>query len=82
VVEFCDKNTHNTEAPNRQNKMCNHKSTWEVIMESDDFRNSSVVNASAPPSETTFTLLQNGDRAVILVLDVSGSMSMVRICIL
>ncbi|KFR03734.1 Epithelial chloride channel protein, partial [Opisthocomus hoazin] len=76
VVEFCDKNTHNTEAPNRQNKMCNHKSTWEVIMESDDFRNSSVVNASAPPSETTFTLLQNGDRAVILVLDVSGSMSM------
>ncbi|XP_064311520.1 calcium-activated chloride channel regulator 1-like [Phalacrocorax carbo] len=76
VVQFCDKNTHNSEAPNMQNKICNHKSTWEVIMESDDFRNSAVVNASAPPSETTFRLLQTQDRAVALVLDVSGSMSM------
>ncbi|XP_009466509.1 PREDICTED: calcium-activated chloride channel regulator 4 [Nipponia nippon] len=76
VVEFCDKNTHNSEAPNMQNKICNHKSTWEVIMESDDFRNSAVVNASAPPSETTFRLLQAQDRAVALVLDVSGSMLM------
>ncbi|NWQ97271.1 CLCA1 regulator, partial [Burhinus bistriatus] len=76
VVEFCDKNTHNSEAPNMQNKICNYKSTWEVIMESDDFRNSAVINASAPPSETTFTLLQTQDRAVALVLDVSGSMSM------
>ncbi|XP_054689833.1 calcium-activated chloride channel regulator 1-like isoform X2 [Grus americana] len=76
VVEFCDKNTHNSEAPNMQNKICNHKSTWEVIMESDDFHNSAVVNASAPPSETNFRLLQTQDRAVALVLDVSGSMSM------
>ncbi|NXC77078.1 CLCA1 regulator, partial [Anhinga anhinga] len=75
-VQFCDKNTHNSEAPNMQNKMCNHKSIWEVIMESDDFRNSALVNASAPPSETTFRLLQTQDRAVVLVLDVSGSMSM------
>ncbi|NWX42561.1 CLCA1 regulator, partial [Steatornis caripensis] len=76
VVEFCDKNTHNSEAPNMQNKICNHKSTWEVIMESDDFRNSAVVNASAPPSETIFRLLQTHDRALVLVLDVSGSMRM------
>ncbi|NXL26743.1 CLCA1 regulator, partial [Glaucidium brasilianum] len=75
-VEFCDKNTHNSKAPNMQNKICNHKSTWEVIMESDDFYNSAVVNTSAPPSETTFRLLQTQDRAVTLVLDVSGSMSM------
>ncbi|NWH52278.1 CLCA1 regulator, partial [Fregata magnificens] len=75
-VEFCDKTTHNSEAPNMQNKICNHKSTWEVIMESDDFRNSAVVNASAPPSETTFRLLQTQDRAVVLVLDVSMSMLM------
>ncbi|NXW48342.1 CLCA1 regulator, partial [Nyctiprogne leucopyga] len=76
VVEFCDENTHNSEAPNMQNKMCNHKSTWEVIMESDDFYNLSVLNASTPPSETTFTLLQTQDRVVTLVLDVSGSMLM------
>ncbi|NXV81497.1 CLCA1 regulator, partial [Atlantisia rogersi] len=76
VTEFCDKNTHNIEAPNMQNRICNHKSTWEVIMESDDFRNSAVVNASVPPSETTFRSLQAQDRAVALVLDVSGSMAM------
>ncbi|KAM6262295.1 calcium-activated chloride channel regulator 1-like [Porphyrio hochstetteri] len=74
ATEFCDKNTHNIEAPNMQNRICNHKSTWEVIMESDDFRNSAVVNASVPPSETTFMLLQAQDRAVALVLDVSTSM--------
>ncbi|KAM6415078.1 calcium-activated chloride channel regulator 1-like [Rhynochetos jubatus] len=74
VVEFCDKDTHNSEAPNMQNKICDHKSTWEVIMESEDFRNSAVMNVSVPP-ETTFRLLQAQDRAVTLVLDVSGSMS-------
>lgn len=82
MVEFCDKNTHNSEAPNMQNKMCNYKSTWEIIMESDDFRNSSVVNSLVPPFETTFELLQTQDRAVSLVLDVSGSMNTVRINIL
>ncbi|XP_009984004.1 PREDICTED: epithelial chloride channel protein-like [Tauraco erythrolophus] len=76
VIEFCDTSTHNSEAPNMQNRICNHKSTWEVITESDDFCNSAVVNASVPPSETTFTLMQTQDRAVALVLDVSGSMSM------
>uniref|UniRef100_A0A8B9SPL5 Chloride channel accessory 1 n=1 Tax=Anas platyrhynchos TaxID=8839 RepID=A0A8B9SPL5_ANAPL len=75
VVAFCDNNSHNGEAPNMQNKMCNYKSTWEVIMESEDFINSSVVNGSAPPFETTFSLLQTQDRAVSLVLDVSGSMT-------
>ncbi|KAM9186556.1 calcium-activated chloride channel regulator 4 [Mergus octosetaceus] len=75
VVAFCDNNSHNSEAPNMQNKMCNYKSTWEVIMESEDFISSSVVNGSAPPFETTFSLLQTQDRAVSLVLDVSGSMA-------
>ncbi|OXB63284.1 hypothetical protein ASZ78_013734 [Callipepla squamata] len=74
VVEFCDKDTHNYEAPNMQNKICNYKSTWETIMESDDFRNSSIVNSLKPPFETTFQILQTQDRAVSLVLDVSGSM--------
>ncbi|XP_015725905.1 calcium-activated chloride channel regulator 1-like [Coturnix japonica] len=76
VVEFCDNSTHNAEAPNMQNKMCNYKSTWEVIMESNDYHNSSVINSLAPPFETTFQLLQTQDRAVSLVLDVSGSMDL------
>ncbi|XP_062436932.1 calcium-activated chloride channel regulator 1-like [Rhea pennata] len=76
VVGFCDKNTHNAEAPNMQNKICNYKSTWEVIMESDDFQNSSVINSPRPPVEPTFKLLQTQDRALCLVLDISGSMTL------
>ncbi|XP_067845973.1 calcium-activated chloride channel regulator 1-like isoform X1 [Heptranchias perlo] len=72
VVEFCDDKTHNPEAPNMQNKMCNLRSTWDVISKSEDFRNNSLPhNGSLVP---TFTLLQAKDRVLCLVLDVSGSM--------
>ncbi|XP_034635972.1 calcium-activated chloride channel regulator 1-like [Trachemys scripta elegans] len=74
VVEFCDQSTHNEKATNLQNKMCNYKSTWEVIMNSTDFSNTSAINSSSPPFETSFSLLQTKDRVVCLVLDVSGSM--------
>ncbi|KAH1166319.1 hypothetical protein KIL84_015491, partial [Mauremys mutica] len=77
VVEFCDQSTHNEKATNMQNKMCNYKSTWEVIMNSPDFSNSSPINSASPPFETSFSLLQTKDRVVCLVLDVSGSMDWV-----
>ncbi|XP_039342083.1 calcium-activated chloride channel regulator 1-like isoform X2 [Mauremys reevesii] len=75
VVEFCDQSTHNGKATNMQNKMCDHKSTWEVIMNSTDFSNTSPINSTSPPFETSFSLLQTKDRVVCLVLDVSGSMA-------
>ncbi|XP_059504093.1 calcium-activated chloride channel regulator 1-like [Stegostoma tigrinum] len=72
VTKFCDDRTHNPEAPNMQNKMCNSRSTWDVISKSQDFRNNrSPYSGSVTP---TFTLLQAKDRVVCLVLDVSGSM--------
>uniref|UniRef100_A0A8C0G781 VWFA domain-containing protein n=1 Tax=Chelonoidis abingdonii TaxID=106734 RepID=A0A8C0G781_CHEAB len=75
VVEFCDQSTHNEKATNMQNKICNYKSTWEVIMNSSDFSNTSPINSTSPPFETSFSLLQTKDRVVCLVLDVSGSMA-------
>ncbi|KAM7162904.1 calcium-activated chloride channel regulator 1-like [Macrochelys suwanniensis] len=75
VVEFCDQSTHNEKATNMQNKMCNYHSTWEVIMNSPDFSNTSPINSTNPPNETSFSLLQTKDRVVCLVLDVSGSMT-------
>uniref|UniRef100_A0A8C5SSK5 Chloride channel accessory 1 n=1 Tax=Laticauda laticaudata TaxID=8630 RepID=A0A8C5SSK5_LATLA len=72
VTMFCNKSNHNIEAPNLQNKFCNYKSTWEVIMNSTDFASSSVISISPP--DTIFTLMQTHDRVVCLVLDVSGSM--------
>ncbi|KAM9324774.1 uncharacterized protein PAF06_000863 [Gastrophryne carolinensis] len=74
VHNFCKKDTHNREAPNMQNRLCNEQSTWEVIMKSPDITSSSpLIDTNVPPP--TFSLLQYRDRVVTLVLDVSGSMS-------
>ncbi|KAM8930571.1 calcium-activated chloride channel regulator 1-like [Pelodytes ibericus] len=78
VSEFCNASNHNTEAPNLQNRMCNYRSTWDVIVKSSD------INSTAPRNDTnipvpTFSLLQYRERVVTLVLDVSGSMMGTRI---
>ncbi|XP_064416831.1 calcium-activated chloride channel regulator 1-like [Latimeria chalumnae] len=74
IIDFCDKTNHNLEAPNNHNKICNHKSTWEVISQTQDFKNRNHPTSVTPPTPT-FTLLQAKERVVCLVLDTSGSMS-------
>ncbi|XP_071983777.1 calcium-activated chloride channel regulator 1-like isoform X1 [Engystomops pustulosus] len=73
VTEFCDSNTHNKEAPNLQNRMCNLRSTWDVIKDSTDM-NSSPPRPDMSLPVPSFTLLQYKERVITLVLDVSGSM--------
>ncbi|NP_001267590.1 chloride channel accessory 1 gene 2 L homeolog precursor [Xenopus laevis] len=73
VTEFCEKN-HNTEAPTLQNRICNSRSTWDVIMNSTDIK-STPPKADSNLPVPTFSLLQSSDRVVTLVLDVSGSMT-------
>ncbi|XP_074077861.1 calcium-activated chloride channel regulator 1-like [Macrotis lagotis] len=75
VTEFCTAKTHNPEAPNLQNKMCGQRSTWEVIMNSEDFRNLSRLAGVNSPPPPTFSLLKTKEHIVCLVLDKSGSMS-------
>lgn len=72
VVEFCTEKNHNKEAPNAQNQRCNLRSTWEVIQESEDFKQTTPMTAQPPAP--TFSLLQTRQRIVCLVLDKSGSM--------
>ncbi|KAM4722892.1 uncharacterized protein WCC33_009073 [Rhinophrynus dorsalis] len=74
VSEFCDASNHNTEAPTLQNRMCNSRSTWEVIMNSTDIKSTAPMADSNIPMPS-FSLLQYRDRVITLVLDVSGSMS-------
>ncbi|XP_007424185.1 calcium-activated chloride channel regulator 1-like isoform X1 [Python bivittatus] len=73
VTQFCDQSNHNTRATNMQNKLCDYRSTWEVIMNSKDFFYSSPINT--PPPDPIISLVQAQDRVLCLVLDVSGSMS-------
>ncbi|XP_078501997.1 calcium-activated chloride channel regulator 1-like [Lissotriton helveticus] len=74
IVEFCDSSTHNADAPNLQNRMCDSNSTWDVIMRSADFNGTLPMNGTDSPPTPTFSLLQSRDRVVCLVLDTSGSM--------
>lgn len=78
VVEFCTEKTHNAEAPNLQNKMCNRRSTWDVIKASADFQNAPPMRGTEAPPPPTFSLLKSRRRVVCLVLDKSGSMDKVR----
>ncbi|XP_053549878.1 calcium-activated chloride channel regulator 1-like [Bombina bombina] len=74
VSEFCNSSNHNTEAPTLQNRICNSRSTWDVINKSPDI-------ISTPPKTDfsipvpTVSLLHYQGRVVTLVLDVSGSMA-------
>uniref|UniRef100_A0A674CAH3 Chloride channel accessory 5, tandem duplicate 1 n=1 Tax=Salmo trutta TaxID=8032 RepID=A0A674CAH3_SALTR len=74
VKEFCTKETHNTEAPNIQNRMCGNRGVEEVITSLSVDAGVAVV--PTPPSILpTFTVVQRRQRVVCLVLDVSGSMA-------
>ncbi|XP_036375560.1 calcium-activated chloride channel regulator 1-like [Megalops cyprinoides] len=73
VSRFCNKTSHNAEAPNKQNRICNYRSVQEVIDLSEDFRSSVPMEKFTPP-EPKFTVLKRSRRVVCLVLDVSGSM--------
>ncbi|XP_040264681.1 calcium-activated chloride channel regulator 3A-1-like [Bufo bufo] len=73
ITDFCDSTNHNIEASNLQNKMCNSRSTWDVIQKSTDISSTPPRSNTSIP-DTSFTLLQPKQRTVTLVLDVSGSM--------
>ncbi|XP_077882775.1 calcium-activated chloride channel regulator 4 [Ictidomys tridecemlineatus] len=74
VLEFCNAENHNQEAPSLQNIKCNFRSTWEVISNSEDFKNTPPM--AAPPPPPVFSLLRISERILCLVLDKSGSMSL------
>ncbi|XP_071474108.1 calcium-activated chloride channel regulator 4-like [Marmota flaviventris] len=74
VLEFCNAENHNQEAPSLQNIKCNFRSTWEVISNSEDFKNTTPM--AAPPPPPVFSLLRINERILCLVLDKSGSMSL------
>ncbi|XP_063797574.1 calcium-activated chloride channel regulator 1-like [Pseudophryne corroboree] len=74
VTAFCNESNHNTDAPNLQNRMCNLRSTWDIIMNSTDMKSTPPRPATNAPVPT-FTLLQYKKRVITLACDVSGSMA-------
>uniref|UniRef100_T1JCB1 VWFA domain-containing protein n=1 Tax=Strigamia maritima TaxID=126957 RepID=T1JCB1_STRMM len=72
VEFFCNETNHNHYAPNSQNLLCNQKSAWEVIMESQDLAMAKPTNLD--PASVKFNIIQSTESTFILVLDISGSM--------
>lgn len=75
MAEFCNEHNHNREAPNLQNRMCDYRSTWEVIKNSTDFENDLPLTTSSIITPPSFSLLQKRDRVICLVLDVSKTIA-------
>eukprot|EP00118_Oscarella_pearsei_P002569 m.10908 g.10908 ORF g.10908 m.10908 type:complete len:933 (+) comp22777_c0_seq2:260-3058(+) len=80
---FCDDSDdasvkHNFEAPNRQNRFCSHRSTWDVITSHGDFKNDA--NPPGPAQRNTdpmFKIVRKGEHFedFIFLLDLSLSMA-------
>uniref|UniRef100_UPI00358FBD7A calcium-activated chloride channel regulator 1-like n=1 Tax=Myxine glutinosa TaxID=7769 RepID=UPI00358FBD7A len=74
VNDFCNASTHNTKAPNNQNRLCNLRSSWEVMLSTDDFANDRNKPRAISSTVPHFNLVQSFPRVIILVIDNSGSM--------
>uniref|UniRef100_T1JJG9 Calcium-activated chloride channel N-terminal domain-containing protein n=1 Tax=Strigamia maritima TaxID=126957 RepID=T1JJG9_STRMM len=73
---FCDDTDeyrHNRHAPNRHNRMCNGRSTWNVITSHEDFKNTNLPN-DILNTEPNFKIVYEDEATISLVLDTSGSM--------
>ena len=79
---FCDdgldeSTKHNPEAPNNQNRFCQHRSTWDVITSHDDFKDGrNPAGDLKMDTKPTFRVVRAGSRRdiVVLVLDLSQSL--------
>ncbi|KAL5017983.1 hypothetical protein ScPMuIL_003705 [Solemya velum] len=81
VTDFCDDDVsdeykvHNREAPNSHNRLCSHRSTWDVISETDDFRNGTNAPGSLTDAQTnpTFTVVRASRKRRMVVISVPSN---------
>nr|XP_037272951.1 calcium-activated chloride channel regulator 2-like [Rhipicephalus microplus] len=85
VSQFCDNTSrarqHNPFGPNKQNRLCQQRSAWEVISENADLRLRLTRPAMTEHIETSFVEIQETKtrvQRVVLVLDLSTSMDNYR----
>ncbi|XP_070557795.1 calcium-activated chloride channel regulator 3A-1-like [Ptychodera flava] len=82
VVEFCHSDVtgdplslHNAMAPSQQNIQCSYRSAWDVMLESEDFKNDHNPARQVTDTTPTFRVVKSASLRIVLVLDVSGSMN-------
>ncbi|XP_078612819.1 calcium-activated chloride channel regulator 1-like [Branchiostoma floridae x Branchiostoma japonicum] len=81
VTSFCHSDPtgdplsyHNREAPNKHNSLCQGRSSWDVMTQHTDFANGANPPREVQSTVPDFTLLQEDDFRIVLVLDASNSM--------
>ncbi|XP_071830250.1 calcium-activated chloride channel regulator 1-like isoform X3 [Apostichopus japonicus] len=80
IIDFCDnettdaKNYHNVEAPNKLNRICGLKSSWEVMREHSDFKDDNNPPRVISNRQPTFRITRVLPRRVVVVMDTSISM--------
>ncbi|XP_066267153.1 calcium-activated chloride channel regulator 4A-like [Branchiostoma lanceolatum] len=86
VASFCHSDLsgdqtslHNHEAPNKHNVQCGGRSAWDVMADHPDFSHGANPPRQVVSTRPDFTLIQEVDRRMVLVLDSSGSMRGERI---
>lgn len=83
ITQFCDNdettpsNLHVTEAPNKHNRLCDTRSSWEIMRQHPDFSdgNNQASNLSEVDITPTIVLAKASPLRLVLVLDTSGSMN-------
>ncbi|KAM9469045.1 calcium-activated chloride channel regulator 3A-1-like [Clarias gariepinus] len=80
MTAFCHEGDHNYEAPNDQNKKCGKATRTVIFKDSVDAISLNTLNPlPSPPPVPTFRVIKRGPRVVCLVLDISGSMQVLRV---
>ncbi|XP_046333944.2 calcium-activated chloride channel regulator 1-like [Haliotis rufescens] len=82
ITDFCDdpysapgEYRHNVYAPNRQNRLCNYRSAWEVMRKHEDFKKIGAPLPAFTDTSPRFHFVQVKPTRRVLVLDASGSMT-------
>ncbi|CAL4115320.1 unnamed protein product [Meganyctiphanes norvegica] len=78
-MPFCDASDHIPEAPTKHNAMCRGRSVWNIIEQSQDFRNyrNPPINSTAA-LVPTLKFVQPGSPRVVLVVEDTAVMNLQR----
>ena len=69
---------HDSNKPTKQNILCGGQPAWQVIQNSEDFRNGTNPPMDEDPDQTKFHVLRPQKAKFAIVIDVSSSMDTAR----
>ncbi|XP_071532883.1 calcium-activated chloride channel regulator 1-like isoform X2 [Panulirus ornatus] len=78
VTKFCDTQTHNKEAPTKQNALCGGRSAWEVMRKLPDFRAQRSPSRPVPPRPPQLHFIRQPTQRFVLLVEDTAVMNVQR----